>query len=462
LRRGNRHITGKPLPLAGKNCRVNHLSSSALDANTLNTALSIRRNNEKPPMPFCWTGMPPARHYARVSFFLALLACWLAGTPGWAATVDRIDVGHDKIVIRFDQSVANASSFMLAGPQRIAVDVDGATPGGSVDTGDAVSAVRQGVHGDDGARIVFDLTQPAIVTRGNFGHDGRTLTLTLGSTDDAGFARLADGRRTVYRSGAATDDDRGYHVSMRVPPAAKGITLPAVYGDDSRPLVVIDPGHGGHDPGAISPDTGLQEKDLTLKIAKAIRDELVASGRVRVALTRSDDRYLQLRERFEIARRLHANLFISIHCDSAGNGDASGATAYTLSEVASDKEASRLAARENKADIIAGIDLDATPDDVSSLLIDLTQRETMNASSDFAQLLGREAKPLIPVKDNFHRMASLMVLKAADTPSILFETGYISNADDAAFLNSSDGDKRIAESVSRAVDIHFAKQLASN
>ena len=223
--------------------------------------------------------------------------------------------------------------------------------------------------------------------------------------------------------------------------------------------MVIDAGHGGHDPGATSPDTGLEEKDLTLKIAKAIRDDLIKSGRVRVALTRSDDRYLELRERFEIARRLHANLFISIHCDSAGSSDAAGATAYTLSEVASDKEAARLAARENRADIIEGVDLGATPDDVSSLLIDLSQRETMNASSDFARLLGREAKPLIPTKDNFHRMASLMVLKAADMPSILFETGYISNPEQAAFLNSPEGEERIAESVRKAVEIHFAKLL---
>jgi N-acetylmuramoyl-L-alanine amidase len=415
-------------------------------------------------MSFRWTGQPPARHYARVSFFLAFLACWLAGTPGVAATVDRIDVSHGQIAITFDGSVADASSFMLGSPARIAVDMDGVTPGGSVAAGGLVSDVRQGVRDGTGARVVFDLARPAIVTHGGFDKAGRTLTLALAGADPGAFARLADGRRTDYHSGARVDADadRGYHVSMPVPPASPGAPLPTIYGDPGRPLVVIDPGHGGHDPGAISPDTGLQEKDLTLKIAEAIRDKLIASGRVRVALTRSDDRYLELRERYQIARKLHADLFISIHCDSAGSDAATGATAYTLSEVASDKEAARLAARENKADIIAGVDLDATADDVSSLLIDLTQRETMNDSSEFASLLGREGKPLIPEKDNFHRMASLMVLKAPDMPSILFETGYISNPTDAAFLNSSTGDERIADAVSRAVDIHFAKRLASN
>jgi N-acetylmuramoyl-L-alanine amidase len=406
-------------------------------------------------MPFHWTGKPQARHYARVSTLLALLVCWFAGTPGWASAIDKVEVHHDRIVLTFDSGVASAASFMLDGPDRIAVDVDGVAPGGDVDTDGPVANVRQAAR-DGGARIVFDLNRPAIVTDGRFGRDGRQLTLQLAGADDDDFARVATGRRTRYASTVTPSRDL---VTMAIPAAAKGPPLPRVFGDDTRPLVVIDAGHGGHDPGAISPDTGLEEKDVTLKIAKAIRDQLVKSGRVRVALTRSDDRYLQLRERYQIARRLHANLFISIHCDSVGSSDAAGATAYTLSEVASDKEAARLAARENKADVISGVNLDATTADVSSLLIDLAQRETMNASAAFAQLLGREAKPLIPTKDQFHRMASLMVLKAADMPSILFETGYISNPDQAQFLNSEDGEARIAQSVSKAVDIHFAKQL---
>ncbi|MBA4041245.1 MAG: N-acetylmuramoyl-L-alanine amidase, partial [Sphingobium sp.] len=121
-----------------------------------------------------------------------------------------------------------------------------------------------------------------------------------------------------------------------------------------------------------------------------------------------------------------------------------------------------LAARENKADIIQGVNLAGTPADISSMLIDLTQRETMNNAASFAQLLGREAKPLVPMRANFHRMASLVVLKAPDMPSILFETGYISNPRDAAFIDSREGRAAIAQSVRRAVDIHFARRLASN
>jgi len=418
-------------------------------------------------MSFRWTGGKPARHYGRVSFVLALLACWFAGVPSWASTVEHIDVRHDRIVLRFDQPVADASSFVIDAPRRIALDLKGVRPGSDADTNELVSAVRQGPHGDGGARVVFDLTRPAVVTEGTFGRDGRELTLELRTVDDASFARAAaEGRMSFlppFNLGSAPPAAREYAVSIPVPPPAKGIGLPRVYGDDpNRPLVVIDAGHGGVDPGAISPTSGLREKDVTLRIAKAIRDELLKSGRVRVALTREDDRFLVLQERYGIARKLHADLFISIHCDSVGAGEASGASVYTLSEVASDKEAAKLAARENKADVISGVDLGGANADISSILIDLTQRETMNNSANFARLLGREAQPLIPVKPNFHRMASLVVLKAPDMPSILFETGYISNPKDAAFIDSAHGRLAIAQAVRQAVDIHFARRLAMN
>jgi N-acetylmuramoyl-L-alanine amidase len=418
--------------------------------------------------PFRFTATARARHYRSVSFLLALLACWFAGAPGWAASLERVDVKRDRIVLHFDQPIANASSFVLATPQRLALDIKGATPGGKLKTGGPVTAVRQAPHGSGGTRVVFDLARPTLITDGVFGRDGRELTLELRTVDDATFARAAGERRLQFLPPfnlgvvqAVSDDS--YQVSVPIPAARHTAGLPRIYGDDdSRPLVVIDAGHGGVDPGAISPIDGRREKDVTLKIAKAIRDELVKSGRVRVALTREDDRFLVLQERYGIARKLHGDLFISIHCDSVGSGNASGASVYTLSEVASDKESAKLAARENKADIIAGVNLDATSADISSILIDLTQRETMNASANFARLLGREAQPLIPVKPNFHRMASLMVLKAPDMPSILFETGYISNPRDAAFIDSAEGRHKIAESIERAVEVHFARRMASN
>nr|WP_249276529.1 N-acetylmuramoyl-L-alanine amidase [Sphingomonas baiyangensis] len=400
-----------------------------------------------------------------MSWFVALLACWFGGMPALAGDIEQVRIDDDRIVVRFEGQVARASSFLLVDPRRIALDLDGVRPGAHIDGAGLVSAVRQGVRDGEHARIVFDLARPAIVTEGRFDRDGRTLTLELKTVDDARFARAAAAGRSRFDTRidmARRPDTRSHRVSLPVPAAKKAPPLPRIHGDDdSRPLVVIDPGHGGHDPGSISPVTGEREKDLALKTALAIRDKLVESGRVRVALTRETDRYILHRERYGVARRLKADLFISLHCDSAGNPQATGATAYTLSEIASDKEAALLAARENKADVLSGIDLADTSTDISSLLIDLAQRETMNRSAGFARLLGREAQPLIATKAQFHRMASLMVLKAPDMPSILFETGYISNEKDARFIGSREGRDKIAESVKRAVEIHFARRMAS-
>ncbi len=256
---------------------------------------------------------------------------------------------------------------------------------------------------------------------------------------------------------------RHYSISVPLGPPQAQLPLPPVYGprDRSRPLVVIDPGHGGHDPGATSPTDGREEKDLTLAVSRAIRDALIAGGRIRVAMTRNDDLYLTHRERLEIARRLGASMFISVHADSAGRPEASGATIYTLSEVASDREAALLAQRENRSDIINGVNLDGSTAAVTSILIDLAQRETMETSTAFARLLKREAADLVPFRDDYHRMASLRVLKAPDVPSILFEAGYITNEHDLAFIESAEGRRNIAQGVRRALEIHFARTLAA-
>jgi N-acetylmuramoyl-L-alanine amidase len=225
----------------------------------------------------------------------------------------------------------------------------------------------------------------------------------------------------------------------------------------NRPIVVIDAGHGGRDPGATSPFGGRREKDVTLALARAMRDELVRSGRVRVALTRDDDRYIDLRDRYEIARRVGASLFVSVHADAAPNNDgARGATIYTLSEVASDREAALLAARENQAGLIGGAELSPDPG-VNMILIDLALRESMDRSADFARLLHREASPLFPFREQYHRFASLIVLKAPDIPSILFEAGYLTNSEDVAYIHSAEGRQQIATGMRSAIETYFAK-----
>ncbi|WP_433908951.1 N-acetylmuramoyl-L-alanine amidase family protein [Sphingomonas yabuuchiae] len=410
-------------------------------------------------MAFRWTGGAPTRHGCRVVLMLFTFLFGLFAPVGaMAATVQKVVVRGARLIIRFDTPVKRARSVMLNEQRRVAVDVTGASPGSaSIRTG-VVRGLTQTRIKPGVTRLSFALAQDATIFDGGFDDDGKTLSLTLKPVTSrytqASFAGALDFFPFHFQRKPA------YTLTVPVPSPSRTLPMPRVRGADNRPLVVIDAGHGGVDPGAINPVTGLREKDVTLAIAKEIRDTLVASGRVRAALTREDDRYILHRERYGIARRLHADLFISIHCDSAGAGEARGATAYTLSDVASDKEAARLAARENKADVIAGVDLGGNSD-VSSILIDLTQRETMNASASFARLLGREAQPLIPVKPSFHRMASLMVLKAPDMPSILFETGYISNMQDAAFLDSAEGRERIAKAVLQAVEVHFARRMAA-
>lgn len=259
---------------------------------------------------------------------------------------------------------------------------------------------------------------------------------------------------------AARPRNRG--IRIRIPDATAGPPLPRIEGspDPGRPLIVIDPGHGGHDPGAHNARSGWREKDLTLAIARAMRDELVRGGRVRVALTRDDDSFLALAERQDLARAMSATLFISIHADASEDHQARGATVYTLSETATDQEAARLASRENRADILHGVNLSGGSSAVSSILIDLMQRETLAASARFAELLHRESEGLVPFRSPPHRRAALVVLRAPDTPSVLYETGYISNDAEATWLASMDGQRRLARGFARAVTVYMATREA--
>ncbi|HEV2597653.1 MAG TPA: N-acetylmuramoyl-L-alanine amidase [Sphingopyxis sp.] len=395
-----------------------------------------------------------------------LMAMMANPAAALAGQIGAVEIGDSEITLRFDDVVAGASSFLLAGPDRIALDIAGAQVGRSAAGGGLVRAVRQGQTAPDTARIVLDLARPAVVSGGRFAADGRSLTFQLRPVSAGEFERASRSPRTILQPPAgfrAKPPEKRYSVTVPIGKPKPAVALPRIEGPDNDrlPLVVIDAGHGGHDPGAISPHSGKREKDITLALARAIRDDLLASGRVRVALTRADDRFLVLEERFGIARRLKADLFISVHADAAENQQASGASIYTLSEVASDREAARLAARENKANVINGVDLGAHSGDVSAILLDLTQRETMNVASDFARLLQREASDGVKFRTSAHRFASFIVLKAPDTPSVLFETGFISNKDDAEFLASAAGQKKVARGVRDAVQIHFARQIAA-
>jgi N-acetylmuramoyl-L-alanine amidase len=250
------------------------------------------------------------------------------------------------------------------------------------------------------------------------------------------------------RSGAAAQST----LTVRLPPAVTDTiyALPVARG---RPIVVIDPGHGGRDPGATSVSGQVVEKDLTLALARELRDDLVQRGRVRVAMTRADDRYLTLDERAEVARRLHAAMFVSIHIDSAPNPLARGASVYSLSDVASDEEAARLAAKENASDGDG-----ADNGSVQGMLSDLAMRSQMSASADLASRFVSKSAGRFELRPNPHRFASFYVLRRADAPAVLFEAGYLSNADDEVLLRSPEHRSAIALALAQAIETDIASR----
>lgn len=282
------------------------------------------------------------------------------------------------------------------------------------------------------------------------------LAIVVLATAAIAVLAIAD-RRPAWLGG------RDYVVKVALAPPGMRTALPRIEGpmDATRPLVVIDPGHGGKDPGA--GDGAVREKALTLALASALRAELLRQGGIRVALTRSDDRYLFLGERGQIARKLGADLFISIHADSTEvSSGATGATVYTLSAKGSSQVAERIAARENAVDTIGGVRIAEQAASVGAILADLTQRETQGRSEAFARLILREGQGRIPFKEAEPQSAAFAVLKSPEVPSVLFETGYINNPADVARLTSPAGRTAFAEVMASAIRALLARTGAAD
>jgi N-acetylmuramoyl-L-alanine amidase len=262
------------------------------------------------------------------------------------------------------------------------------------------------------------------------------------------------------RSGAASADERAATVgearqaslTMELPPAANDRIYGAP-GARGRPIVVIDAGHGGRDPGARSVEGNLAEKDLTLALARDLRDKLVERGRVRVALTRDGDQYFTLEDRAGVARRLDAAMFVSLHMDSAANPLARGASIYSLSDVASDAEAARFAAQQN-----AGFTAGEGDGSVDSILSELAMRSQMSASADLATRLIKRSAGRFDLRPEPHRFAAFYVLRRADTPAVLFEAGYLSNADDEQLLRDPKHRSEIALALAQAIEADVASR----
>jgi len=373
------------------------------------------------------------------------------------------DARQTRFVLDLDKAVP-FRAFALADPYRVVVDIPQVSfnlaPGtGTVGRG-LVKAFRYGLVLPGGSRIVFDLAGPARIAKSYLleaanGQPPR-LVLEFEQVDRTAFVQsLSRENRPELRSTIA---------EANAAVAVEGTATAAKPGQapDMRPLIVIDPGHGGIDNGTQAGGE-IMEKDLVLGFGLALRDRIEKTGKYRVVMTRTDDTFIPLNDRVKVARDRSAALFVSIHAESLPRreGDAEGATIYTLSDKASDAEAERLADAENKSDAIGGVNLTDEPTEVADILIDLAQRETRTFSNRFARLLMGEMKRTARMHKHPLKSAGFRVLKAPDVPSVLVELGYVSNRSDLKHMMSENWRTKTVGSMAKAIDAFLAKRLAT-
>lgn len=403
------------------------------------------------------------RGFGRAAVAILAVATVMYVVPAAAAPqVTGVRVGvypaKTRIVLDVSGSV-KFKSFVLPQPYRVVIDMSEVTWSPTLRNppkGGLVTGMRFGLFKPGSSRVVLDSKGPVRVATSFVIPPSKTyrshrLVLDIAKTSEQAF-------RMAYKR----PDRRP--VAKSAPPAQASLPIPfkrKPQPPDRKKLIVIDPGHGGVDPGAMS-RSGVWEKHIVLAFAKDLRRGLLATGKFNVKLTRNRDVFIRLRNRIAIARTAGADLFISVHADSIGNSRVRGTSVYTLSERASDKEAATLARKENKSDLIAGVDLNEQSNDVVNILIDLAQRETMNESAVFARKLVDELGKTRRMLRNTHRFAGFAVLKAPDIPSVLVELGYLSNRSDERILRDPRQRRRMATAMTRAIDAYFQRQQALN
>ena len=344
-----------------------------------------------------------------------VLLCLLLSFNSMAGEIQsmRIGQGVGNVRIVFDaDSSFEYKAFLLSSPSRLVVDVYNIDVDPKIEKqvakNNIISSTRLGNVDNSAKRIVFDLAKPAIIKKAfmlapqsNFGWRF-VIDVAIASEREfqgkvgTGYAFTSSDNPKAYAKKSSSSSDK------------------AKPKKSAQKVIVLDPGHGGKDPGAIG-YSGVYEKNITLAMGKELKKILERSGKYKVYLTRSTDIFIPLRDRVKIARKYKADLFLSIHADSAKNRSAKGLSVYTLSETASDKEAEALAERENKADVVAGLNLVEHSKEVSDILINLAQRETMNRSSEFATFMVKEMKNSVKLVDNTHRFAGFACWDSCQT-----------------------------------------------
>jgi len=372
----------------------------------------------------------------------------------------RAEVAGDKSLTTFRVGLSRgvrAEIFTLADPYRVIIDLPDVSfhlpeRAGQRAQG-VITAFRYGLIAEGKARIVIDTSGPVLIKKANMTAKGSgeavELAIELAPTSARSFGTGTGGTRAE-------------------PPVAEKAPKPvpvAPRQERSKPLILVDAGHGGIDPGATSAGS-LKEKTVVLAVAQALKTQLAASGRYEVRMTRQADVFVSLDQRLKMSRDLDADLFISLHADAiAQKGLAQtvrGATVYTLSEQASDEEARRMAEKENNSDAVAGLQTAnfEGEGEVRSILIDLLKRETSNFSADFSNILVKRLGTSISLSGRPQRSAAFKVLRQADTPSVLIELGYMSHPEDEKLLNSAVWQRRVAAAIGTAVDAYFSRRTA--
>ena len=380
---------------------------------------------------------------------------WAAGESakaGASIIAAAVAVESEGAKTRFKITLSKAvtaQAFLMERPDRVIVDLPEVAFHLPSEAGRSkeglIASYRYGLFAPGRSRLVMDLAQPAVVS-------GLTV-----QPDASGAATLL----TIELSRVEREEFRRAAVESASKSAEGAPEPPAVQQTkDARPVIMIDPGHGGIDPGAAA-SGHVVEKDLVLSFAQRLKKKLEANGRYKVLMTRDEDVFVSLGARVKAARAAQADLFISIHADSISGGqDVRGLTVYTGSERASDADSARLADRENKADAAAGVESGDMPDDVSDILQELTLRETRGFSHGFATRLVGEFDTVARLNKNPHRQARFQVLRAHDVPSVLVELGYLSSQKDLDLLMSEEWRSKMASAMAVAVDRFFATRFA--
>lgn len=346
--------------------------------------------------------------------------------------------------------------FMADNPTRLVVDIGRAHWKGKVWSprdydGNLIQGLRFGQHNQYTSRMVMDLADDTEFGNVTLSYEKNYYLLEFDL-----FGNVSRVTSAKKPKSSKAGKSRGHEKPSEEKATTEKPMAEKASGGNNKPTIIIDPGHGGQDDGT-SGYSGSKEKNLTLKYAKALKEALLETGRYHVVLTRTDDRYLLLSERVKRAREAHGNLFISIHADSSSDEDASGLSVYTISEKASDKQSAALAEKENKADIIGGMDLSDTTQDVADILIDLTQRETRAKSNKFAAILVKNFGRAVPLLIHTHRQAGFAVLKAPDIPSVLIEVGFLTNPDEERELKSKAHEEKFLHGVIKSADKYFSR-----